>query len=363
MKILLLGEYSGLHWILAQGLISEGHSVTVASDGDGFKNYPRDIDFALKSNELKDKLTCLGSIFKNLNQLKGYDVVQIINPCFTRIHPINLHLFRFLKKHNDKVFLGAFGDDYYYVKMCMENEMLRYTEFYINGRPNLLRSNEDLKRAWINTYRGRANIEMAESCDGIIACLYEYYKSYDSEFKDKLAFIPLPVDVSKIEYTKQEIPEKVSFFIGINKLRAETKGSNIFYEALLEINNKYRNESNILKAESLPYPEYVHLMSDCNVVLDQIYSYSPAMNGLLAMAKGKVLVGGGEREMYDIIGEKGNYPIINILPTKESIYSELERLIHSKAELPRLSEASRLFVQQHHDHIAVCRQYLAFWSK
>lgn len=43
MKILLLGEYSNVHWTLAQGLRALGHSVTVVSDGDGWKNYPRDI--------------------------------------------------------------------------------------------------------------------------------------------------------------------------------------------------------------------------------------------------------------------------------------------------------------------------------
>ena len=37
MKVLLLGEYSNVHWTLAQGLRALGHSVTVASDGDSWK--------------------------------------------------------------------------------------------------------------------------------------------------------------------------------------------------------------------------------------------------------------------------------------------------------------------------------------
>ena len=40
MKVLLLGEYSNVHWTLAQGLRALGHSVTVASDGDSWKNFP-----------------------------------------------------------------------------------------------------------------------------------------------------------------------------------------------------------------------------------------------------------------------------------------------------------------------------------
>ena len=46
MKILLLGEYSNVHATLARGLRALGHQVTVASNGDFWKNYPRDIDLA-----------------------------------------------------------------------------------------------------------------------------------------------------------------------------------------------------------------------------------------------------------------------------------------------------------------------------
>lgn len=44
MKILLLGEYSNVHWTLAQGLRTFGHEVCVISNGDFWKDYPRDID-------------------------------------------------------------------------------------------------------------------------------------------------------------------------------------------------------------------------------------------------------------------------------------------------------------------------------
>ena len=46
MKILLLGEYSNVHNTLAEGLRALGHKVVVASNGDFWKNYPRDIDLS-----------------------------------------------------------------------------------------------------------------------------------------------------------------------------------------------------------------------------------------------------------------------------------------------------------------------------
>lgn len=364
MKILLLGEYSGLHWNLAQGLRTLGHSVTVASDGDGFKNYARDIDLAMKGNRVSDKFVCLSSILKNLNRLKGFDIVQLINPSFTRIHSINIHLYRFLKKHNKKVFLGAFGDDYLYVKMCLENKKLRYSEFFINGTPNPMKSNDDLKAAWFDTYRGKNNIEIANSCDGIIACLYEYYIAYEDDFKDKLTYIPLPINLEEIPSKEiKESPDVVKFFIGINKIRRETKGSDMLYEALKAIKLKYPDESEIVKVESIPYCEYITLLDDSHVVLDQAYSYSPAMNGLLALAKNKILVGGGEPEIYKVLGEKENKPIVNIEPTVDSIYHKLEAIITNKKNLPQRSEASRQFVEAHFSHIKVAQKYIEFWTK
>ena len=47
MKILLMGEYSNVHATLAEGLRKLGHKVTVLSNGDFWKNYPRDINMVL----------------------------------------------------------------------------------------------------------------------------------------------------------------------------------------------------------------------------------------------------------------------------------------------------------------------------
>ena len=51
MKILLLGEYSNVHATLAKGLRKLGHKVTVASNGDLWKGYERDIDLARKDGK------------------------------------------------------------------------------------------------------------------------------------------------------------------------------------------------------------------------------------------------------------------------------------------------------------------------
>lgn len=366
MKILLLGEYSSLHWTLSQGLRILGHSVTVASDGDGFKGYQRDIDLIRKSSSIKDTLNTLSTVLRNLKNFKGYDVVQIINPCFTQLSvSINLRLYRFLRKHNKKVFLGAFGDDSFWLKACLSNEVFKYSEFFVNDKRNELSANKRLEELWINSDREQLNKEIADSCDGIISCLYEYYVAYNiiPEYKNKLAYIPLPINVDNILYNKQVIPQKINLFIGINKARSEFKGTDIMLKALIEVCNKYNSVTNMIVAESVPYDDYMKMMLDAHVVLDQLYSYSPAMNGLLSMAMGKILVGGGELEMYELLNEKQNKPIVNVVPSESDVYNKLEHIIKNKELISELSENSRLFVEKHHNYIKVAQQYIDFWTK
>ena len=56
MRILLLGEFSNIHWTLAEGLRHLGHEVCVLSNGNGWKNYPRDIDLS-RASDGKDHVT------------------------------------------------------------------------------------------------------------------------------------------------------------------------------------------------------------------------------------------------------------------------------------------------------------------
>ncbi len=364
MKILLLGEYSNLHWTLAEGLRTLGHHVVVASDGDGFKNFQRDIDLKRNSSGIIDTLSALGSVYKNLDNLKNYDIVQLINPCFTTLNiHINRQLYKFLKKHNNKVFLGAFGDDSYWLKACLDKSTFRYSEFYIGDKKNYFTENEKLIAKWgEGTERQKLNAEIADNCDGIIACLYEYYAAYKPFYSNKLKYIPLPVNLDKVKKIELESEEVIHFFVGINKVRSKFKGTDKLYNTLVQIRNKYPESVIIKTMKSVAYEEYMNAIRNSQVVLDQLYSYSPAMNGLLSLAMGKVLVSGGEPEMYELISEYENRPIINVFPTEEDIYLKLDNLVQKKDDIPLIAYKSRQFVEKHHDHVEVARQYLEFWT-
>ena len=82
MRILLLGEFSNVHATLALGLRKLGHDVVVASDGDEWKNYPRDIDLHRPSLKKWDSLRYFLRLNRQFKDFKGFDIVQLINPIF-----------------------------------------------------------------------------------------------------------------------------------------------------------------------------------------------------------------------------------------------------------------------------------------
>lgn len=377
MKILLMGEYSNVHATLAEGLRKLGHHVTVLSNGDFWKNYPRDIDLVRKPGKLGGIMYMM-KLYTNVHKLRGYDIVQLINPMFLelkaeRIFPI----YQYLRKHNKKIILGGFGMDYYWVSVCCKDKPLRYSDFNIGDE---LRTNADAlkeRKDWLGTEKGRLNQMIAEDCDGIITGLYEYWACYQPGFPQKTTFIPFPIKPKLItsgngnSYTNAEnhqvipldIPKKVKLFIGINKSRSEYKGTDIMLKAAQAIAKKYPDKAELRIAESIPFAEYVKMMNGSDAILDQLYSYTPSMNPLEAMARGIICIGGGEPENYEIIHEDKLRPIINVLPNYESVYQKLEHLVLHPELVPLLKQQSIEYISKHHDYIKVAKRYEAFYQK
>lgn len=362
MKVLLIGEYSNVHWTLSQGLRSLGHEVTVLSDGDGWKDYPRDIDLKRYSYSRSGGISYLIRLLRILPSLRGFDVVQLINPMFLELKAEWMeYIYRYLRKHNRKIFLGAYGMDHYWVQAGCDCKTFRYSDFNLGNR---MRESDDIsqwKKDWLHGPKGQLNRSIALDCDGIIAGLYEYWESYRPFYPEKTTFIPFPINLSETTPIHKRHDRKIKCFIGIQKTRNAYKGTDIMLHALEKVAQLYP-QCEIIRAESVPFAQYQEMMNDSDLLLDQLYSYTPAMNGLLAMAKGLVLVGGGEPEGYELLGETELRPIINVLPDERDVIRKLSEIMENPECLPSLSEMSRKYVQKHHDHIKVAKEYVNFWN-
>lgn len=363
MKILLIGEYSNVHATLAAGLRELGHNVTVMSDGDFWKDYPRDIDVARRPGKLGG-IMLMAKLYALLPRMRGYDVVQLINPIFFELKAERLfYFYDYLRRHNKKVFLGAFGMDWYWVHTCSYDKPLRYSDFNFGDQMRTDPEAQRYQQDWLGTAKEQLNKRIAQDCDGIITGLYEYWACYQPVFPEKTTYIPYPIRMPDNPSTERASKSKVVIFIGINRERSAYKGTDIMLQAALDIRSKYAHRMKLNIAESVPFAEYQQMMEGSDAILDQLYAYTPSMNPLLAMSKGIICIGGGEPENYEIIHETELRPIINVEPNYESVYHELEELVLHPERIPELKRQSIEYIRRHHDYIKVARQYLDFWTK
>lgn len=365
MKILLLGEYSNVHATLAQGLKALGHECVVASNGDFWKNYPKDVDLSRKEG-LSGTLSFLLRVVRALKGMKGYDIVQLINPMFLelkaeRIFPI----YNYLRRHNRRIVLGAYGMDYYWVKVNSDVRPLRYSDFNIGDNIRTDNEAEIYRKEFVGTEKERLCKYIAADCDGIVSGLYEYWVTYNAvaDLCNKQVFIPFPIVLPQGEGNHTKTSAKIRIFVGISKNRSAYKGTDIMLKAAQDVQKKYPELLELKIAEGVPFDTYKKMMDESDAIIDQLYSYTPAMNSLLAMSKGIINIGGGEPENYEILHEEELRPIINVEPNYESCYNEIEKLVLHPERIPELKRQSREYVARHHDYLKVAKQYESLYER
>ena len=361
MKILLVGEFSGFHNNLKEGLSSLGHHVVLASAGDSYKNFPTDISFRSdKKNKLINNLNLMGLYAKALPKLTGYDVVQFIHPnIFAQSFGINKRLINYLIKKNKRSFLIAAGDDgvvwdYWQNKAA---EPMRYSWIPYQKMDDL--ANGRQFSVWDDVFTLNYNRYLAQKVNGIIPVMYEYDVPYQ-QFKNKKAVIPIPINLQKITYEPNTIEDKLVVFHGLNRYNA--KGTPFIEKAFAILNNKYPDKIECIIKGKLPYDEYLQLMKRVNVIIDQVHSYSLGVSGLLGLAMGKIVLGGNEPEAQETLGYE-NCPVVNIEPDVIKIVQAVELVLNKKDEIPEISKQGRGFMEQNHDHVKIAKRYLETWSQ
>lgn len=364
MKILLLGEYSNVHWTLAEALRKLGHSVTVAGNGDFWKQYPCDIRLERRPGGKLEALRYFARTSAAFSNFRGFDVVQLINPMFLELKAENITPFyHMLRRRNGKVFLDAFGMDHYYVKACIEKRF-EYSELVVDGEFRNIEDNRNSVRDWIDGAKAPLNRMIAEDCDGIIAGLWEYFKSYESDFPEKTVYIPFPVpEAEPAERFLTQPDGIIRFFIGIQRNRSKFKGTDILLPVLRDIERTHSDRCSVVSVENVPFNEYKQMMRSSDILVDQLYSPTPNMNSLLAMSQGLAVAGGGEEEPYRFIGEDKLRPIINLPCHYDEIVEALSSIVdEGPNELYRRKKESIAYVRKHHDTQAIAKRYLEFWE-
>lgn len=379
MKILLLGEYSRLHNSLKEGLVILGHTVTIVSSGDDFKNYDSDYSihsafftrfwFIRKSSNLLLKITTIDlekieralRFYFLLPKLKDYNHVQLINSDAIETYPF---LARFLYK---KLFqtiesrsLLVCGDETPVIDYLSKKEM-KYSVLTPYFDDNSLGKHFQFPLKYRTKSYRKTFDWLHNNCNSLIASDLDYKISLEA-MKYKAYFIANPINTNSIEFKELEINTKIIVFLGINRGSYIKKGISFFEKALSIIKEKYNSKVEIIITENVPYNQYISLYNKAHILLDQVYAYDQGYNALEAMAKGKVVFTGAENEFtkhYNLTERVA----LNALPDVDSLVNELSFLIENPDEIIAIGKRARTFIEKEHHYIKIAQKYLEVWKK
>lgn len=385
MKVLLLGDYSGVHSQLANDLKIIGHEVTLVSSGDGYKGFQRDVDFNYeRSNFILFKMLHLLMVFiglnglyyffskrKEISKLKGFDVVQLINPIPLDVFGsiATILLVRKLNKYNKSLFLCALGDDYEWVSRNLRKEF-KYSAMDRLDIKNIKVYLYSLKYVYGFFYY-TCHKYVLKSAKKIIPGLVDYQNIYINHPKVS-KIIPLPVSQDTIEKAKNELVilnsehykkvlsnKVLNIFHGWQEGKECKKGNDIFFDAIKIVEEKLGGDKfiyNIVK--NVPYNKYIKMFDSCDIFFDQVYSYDRGVNGVLGMANGKAVFSGFEPHEAHVIAPFG----VNALPNSNDIANCIIFLINNRDKLLLMRINAIKYVLANHDGRYIAAEYVSLWN-
>ena len=371
MKILFIGDYSNLHACLAAELARLGHQVTVLSDGGAFMRTHADIRIERRPGFL-GSVRYLFNLFSVLPDLKGYDVVQFINPNFLALRPGKIkYFFDNIRRQNGKTFLTLAGDDYFFVKACVDGKLFPFSEYKVGDRlTDLSLRDPERMYGWISDVNRRWNEYFYEKIDGGMAVLPEYDMAARPVLGDRLLYTGLPIDIQSLHFDPIDpAPAKLRILVGMKGGMEIQKGTARLLDICRKLEKEHPDRLEVTVAKNLPLTEYLDRLRGSHIVVDQLYAFSPATNALQTMAFGRIPVSGLQPEAVKYYkwpdsvktcdspsGIEANF-MIPVSPLTDS-ERQLRKIIENPGAIPEMSHAARAFVEANNDVRDIAAKFL-----
>ena len=194
--------------------------------------------------------------------------------------------------------------------------------------------------------------------------LYEYHVAALRRLSAaKVGYTGIPVDTEAVRPEPRRPGAPVNLFLGRHSHRKAEKGTDLLERAARIVAARHPREVSFTLVEDRPYAEYIGLLRQADIVLDQLYSYTPATNALLAMARAKSVVSGGAEEFYRFIGEDRLRPIIPSSLDFDELVATLDEAATRPDLLDGRGRQGRAFVERHNGSDVVGRRAVEFWTK
>ncbi|MCM1337181.1 MAG: hypothetical protein NC187_01925 [Candidatus Amulumruptor caecigallinarius] len=369
LRVLLFGDYSNYTPAMADALQQCGCEVTTASEGCFFMDTDRDINIRRRLPGKLGGIDLYARLHTTLApRLSGFDVVGLNNPSALTLRPRRVRaVIDMLRRRNGSMFLMGTGYDPYVIEELTDpSSAIRYTEWHnADGSPAPLAMEHPDFYGWLAPELKELARYVYARADGMTTALYEYWIAGQRVLDaDKVGYAGIPVDVDKVTPTGlDETPRKVRIFLGRHSSRLLEKGTDLLETAARRVVEAHPDKAELVIVEDRPYSEYLQLLDSAHIVLDQVYSYTPATNALLAMARGKTVLSGAEEDFYDFIGEKELRPIINALPDVNQLQNAMTDLVLHPESLRSRGLESREFVERHNSPRVVATRVLSHWQR
>lgn len=366
MKILMLGDYSNLHACLAKELRKRGHDVTVVSDRGIYMQTEADVELK-RSTGFLGGVRYLYKVMAHLAGWKGYDVVQLINPQFLSLKPGKLKMiYDILKENNRSVFLTLCGNDHFFVKDCVDTNLFRFSEFRIGKeKAPLVKCDPCRESGWLIPEHARYTKYLYDTIDGAMSVLPEYDMSAKQHMEaEKLIFTNLPIEIESLDYSEMKMEGPIKILVGMRGNMQIQKGTAKMLELCRQLEKEMPGKLEVKAVKDLSLAEYLEELKNSHIVIDQLYSYSPATNALQTMALGRITASGAQPEYYEYIEEE-SHPIFCLSPLEDevSIKKRLRRVIEDKKEMIKMAKEGRKLVERHNDVRKIATLFENHWKK
>jgi hypothetical protein len=352
MRIFIgLEEIANIAATYAKGFQALGHETYTVSRTNRFYPYPEYdvvVDERFGASHLETSLQKKIIARGRTQVILAREFLKALHSCDTFIfiyassflpRYIDYPILKSLKKRIISVFCGS---DIRYWYACeqdlstlgMGSEFSELFEYYANTPRNIFTNK-------------MAKVRVAERYSDLILSLPSYGQLQSRPYMR--INIPIDLDQYLFRVPEREIP--VVLHAPSNRSIKGTK----YVLAAVEQLKKEGIQFNFKLIENMPNKQVREMLTNADIVIDQLFSLSVATLALESMATGNVVL---TRYLPEFVRLPPNCPAINVTPAK--LANSLREAILNQDLRRQLAYAGRSYVETHHCHIRVTRQMINY---
>ena len=346
MKILMLGELAGIGVMLAKGFTSLGIDVDHFAHQHSWRK-----DTGFNSLTSKNRFRVVRGLYRYLNPLflktklqNKYDVVLLVDfKPFQTTDAINQQVIKAIQDNNGPTFLILGGCDAEVRNWNISNHFSICNSCLLYDQKSLVCAQEK---------NAKYQDAILSGVTGIIPNAFEYHEPHKNNKK-----VTEPVQMPmECEPLKNNFP-KNSFKIlhGLN--RYGFKGTQIVENVFSSLNGGRYPGSKFKISGKQTLDNWIRLLDEHHVIVDQLYNKSLGMNSLYILGSGRILVAGDVAEACALFGTP-KPPMISTEPSTEGLTRAIVSILESGESLKHYQEESIQYVKDYHAPKLVAQKFM-----